>query len=925
MAGRAGRRSLSALRRPGRALIAIAVLLFAVLVFGRGVAVFYTDALWFNALGHGDVFWNRLFAVAGVRFIMGGIGAALILANLWYVLRQLGPVHLRRRYGNLEIAEQVPRSYLVGGALLISVLAGWWLSALQFTSNGAMSMLAWLRAEPWGMTDPLFGHDLSFYVFTLPAWTRILEFLLIILVWSVLLVAIGYVLVGAVRIRGARWEIDDRPRLHFAILIAALLAGFGVHLLLERYYLLYQGGGFSGAIGYTDVHARLPARVVLGILAFLSAASLLWAVVRRAWLAPVVALGLFLLAAIGMGTAWPALVQKVQVEPNELAREVGYIRWNLDFTRRAYGLDAIERMPFEYERATAQTWNTMAPALAQLPLWDLAPLQTLYNELEAERSYYYFPDVDFDRYPHQGGVTHVAVGVREFAAERLSEQNQTWQMLHLNPMYTRGMGVVATPTAQKQGGDPIYWLRDVMPVHRSPAAPASLELAEPSIYFGETMRNYAIVGHVGQFAGEGVETIMESPGVATGVPLSSFTRILAFAWRFRDQNLLFARELGDTSRILFRRSVRERVAALAPFLHWDGDPQPVVLDGRVVWIVDGYTYTTSFPLSRPHAVEDLGSVRYLRSGVKAVVDGVSGATTLYMLENPDPILRTYAAIFPELFRTLDELPAQLVPHLRYPTQLFRAQASLLREFHVDRAEQFYAGQDVWELPGEIATEQRAAFRSDFTSAVVPGGSAPEFVLMHPFIARERQNMRGLLLARSDPGHYGELILLEMPRDDQIRGPAQVQSIIEQDPVIAEQLTLWRARGSTVQLGRLRILPTENSILYVEPLFLSASEHGIPQLQRVIVTDGTAVAMADDIQSAIAQLVGGARPVMDAAPDPGAEPTAAPTPSDDWHRRAMDLMQEADRRLRAGDFAGFGEAWSRLRAHLQERAAGPPSP
>jgi len=908
------------MRSPGRVLIAVAVTLFAVLVFGRAIAVFYTDGLWYGALGHGSVFWSRLLTALSVRLVMGALGAALILANLWYVLRQLGPVHLRRRYGNLEIAEQVPRTYLIAAAVVIAVLAGWWLSALQFTTNGALAMLAWLRAEQWGTVDPLFGNDLSFYVFTLPAWVRILEFLLIILIWSVLLVGIGYVLVGAVRIRGSRWELDERPRLHFALLFGGLLIGLGLHLLLQRYALLFDGGGFRGAIGYTDVHARLPGLLVLAVLAFASASALVYGAWRRLWVPPALTLGLFVLAAIGMGAVYPAIVQKVQVEPNELGRESPYIRWNLEFTRRAYGLDAIERKPFSYRRPDADTWNAMAPALAQLPLWDLNPLQTLYNELETERTYYYFPDVDFDRYPVPDGVRHVAVGVREFAAERLPAENRTWQSLHLNPMYTRGFGVVVTPTAEKQRGDPIYWLRDVQPVNRSAAAPASLELREPSIYFGERMTSYAIVAHAGRFAEEDDEELAAPPPpVSSGVPLSSFGRVLAFAWRFRDQNLLFARELGDTSRILFRRTVRDRVAALAPFLHWDQDPQPVVLDGRVVWVVDGYTATASYPLSRPHDVPDLGAVRYLRSGVKAIVDGVSGAVQLYMLENPDPILRTYASIFPTLFQPATSLPQELRQHLRYPTQLFRAQAEMLREFHVDRPDRFFAGEDVWQLPEDAIAGQAAPSRSEFTSAIVPGESAPEFLLMQPFIARERQNMRGLLMARSDGAAYGRLVLIEMPRDDQIRGPQQVQSIIEQDPQISQELALWRQRGSNVQLGRLRILPTDSSILYVEPLFLSASENGLPQLQRVIVTDGTAVAMAEDVAGAVAELLGEATSSPRAT---SAEPSTAAPAGDPWQQRALELMREADRALRAGDFAGFGDAWSRLRSHLEQRSDAP---
>ena len=921
MAERSGRRRLTTLRRPGRLAAGIVIALLLILVFGRSAAEFYTDALWYQALDHSSVFWTRLLAVLSVRAVTGAVGAALILLNLWYVLRQLGPVHLRRRYGNLEIAEQVPRSYLVTGTVALSVLAGWWLSTMQFSGTASLALLAWLRAEDWGLSDPLFGHDLSFYIFSLPVFVRLLDFLLIVLVWSALLVGIGYALVGAVRVRGTRFEIDDRPRVHFALIIAGMLAAFGARLLLGRYELLMDGGGFGGTIGYTDVHARLPARLILGLLAFAAAGSLLYGALRRTWGPPVVALGVFLVAAAGMGVIYPAVVQKVQVEPNQLASEVEYIGWNMEFTRRAYGLADMERRSFRYRRADADTWTAIAPALEDLPLWDLQQLQTLFNEIEGRQRYYHFPGVDYDRYMTGDGVEQVAIGVREFAQEGLPPNSQTWQTIHLSPMATRGFGAVVTPTAQKLRGDPIYWLNDVQPVQRSAAAPLSLELREPSVFFGETMSEYAIVGHaarstgaVGDIGGAAAPV----PHVATGIPLSSFARIVAFALRFGEQNLLFARELGDTSRLLFRRSVDERVHELAPFLLWDAGAQPVIADGRIVWILDGYTASSNYPLARPDTLE-IGVLRYLRSSVKATVDAVSGEVRMYAVGEPDPILSTYRRIFPDLIRDEAAMPPYVREHLRYPTLLFRVQADILEEYHLDRPESFFAGQDVWQLPSELTPQLGPRRLPGFMMAPMPGETEPEFLLLSAFIARERQNLTGLLIARSDPGHYGELVLLEMPRDDQIKGPSQITSIIEADPLISQQLSLWQQAGRTVHRGHLRMVPTDSSILYIQPLFLSAQDRGIPQLQRVIVTDGTAVAMAEDLPLAMAALLGETfsaaapdRDSLDAAQQP-ATPALA-----EWRMRALELMREADARLREGDFAGFGAAWSRLRALLENQ-------
>ncbi|HSJ25598.1 MAG TPA: UPF0182 family protein [Longimicrobiales bacterium] len=915
-------------RHTGRVLIIAALVVLGVLILGRAAAMFYTDLLWYDAVGQAGVFWKRLLTTAAVRAITGALGAVIILANLSYLLRHLGPVHLRRRYGNLEIAEQVPRSYLMAGSLLVAVLAGWWLSTLQFGGNAPIAMLAWLQRESWGLADPLFGHDVSFYVFGLPLYIRLVEYVLILLVWSVLLVGVGYVLIGAVRARGTRMEMDDRPRMHFAVLVACIIAVLGARYLLGRYQLLLDGYGFGGSLGYTDVHARLPARLVIGVLAFAVAGALVYGARRRSWMPPAAAVGLFLLAAVGMGAIYPAVVQKVHVEPNQLAREVGYIRWNMEFTRRAYGLDRIDRRAFRFRRADADVWAAMAPVLDRLALWDPVPLQTALNDGgQARFEYYQFPDVDYDRYGPPGDRQQVAIAVREFRREGMPETARTWSNHHLNPIYTRGMGVVVTPAAEARRADPVYWLGDVFPVQRSADAPPGLELAEPSIYFGETMRDYAVVGQTGTFAREAAEVegrLPPVPRVETGVQLSSFARVLAFAWRFGDQNLLFARELSDTSRLIFRRRVGERVATLAPFLLWDPDPHPVVVDGRVVWIIDGYTASSNYPLSRPQPIPDVGTLRYMRGSVKAVLDAVTGEVAIYILPDPDPILRTYRRVFPGLMRDWDEMPAAIQSHLRYPSLLFRVQSTVLEQYHLERPEAFYAGQDVWQLPQDVSPQTRRRFRPDFVMAPLPGEGESEFLLLNPFIARGRQNMTALLAARSDAPNYGQMVLFEMPRDDQIRGPAQVQSIIEQDPFVSQQLSLWRQQGSNVEMGRMRVIPSAESILYIEPLFLAARERGIPQLQRVIVSDGVAVAMAEDLRAAVVLLAGEtvALQRMERTSAGPAEGDAAPDGTPDaWRQQALVLMREADERLRAGDFAGFGLAWTRLRALLEQRGEG----
>jgi uncharacterized membrane protein (UPF0182 family) len=506
----------------------------------------------------------------------------------------------------------------------------------------------------------------------------------------------------------------------------------------------------------------------------------------------------------------------------------------------------------------------------------------------------------------------VALGVREFFAAGLQENNRTWLNLHLNPQFVRGIGTVVIPAAEKNEGNPVYWLRNV-PVEIDPAAPAQLALAESSIYVGETMEEYVVLGTEADTA-----TTLVRP---RAIPIGSFLRVLAFAWRFSDKNLLFSTELTDSSRILFRRRVDERLRVLAPFLLWDSDAQPVIYRGRVHWLVDGYSATANFPIARPLRVQDAGDIRYLRPSAKALVDAVTGAVTIYALSDREPVLATYRRIFPELFVSIDEMPADLQAHLRYPSSYLRAQSTILEKYHIDRAEAFYAGQDVWQLPKERGAEtEQEPFQPVYAMLSLDPGAAPEFVLVAPFIARQRQNLTALLIVRNDVPHYGELLMLELPRNQQVPGPAQVEALMEQDPVISPQLTLWRQAGSTVNLGQIRIVPVDNTLLYVVPVYLAASGRAIPELQRIIASDGDHVAMAPSLEEALGLLRG--------APSNAPAPTVRPAtnaPAERWPERALQLLEAAETSLRNGDFAGYGARLKQLRELLQQIARQPETP
>ncbi len=909
------------MRRPGRVLLFVGIAIVLVAVLGDTLVQVYTDALWYASLGYAGVYWTRLGIAAAVRVGVGIVGAALVLLNLWFVARQLGPVHLRRRYGNLEIAERVPRGYLMAGIVVTALLAGWWLSGVAFGGDGALALAAWLRQVPWGARDPLLERDLGFYVFSLPAYFALSDFLLITVIWSALLAALGYVLVGSIRWRDNKLHVSPSSRLHFLLLAAALLVIIGLRYWLGRYALLVEGSGFGGTLGYTDVHARLPARGLLAVLALIAAGSLVYGGLRHAWRPPAVGVGALVIAAIAAGSVYPGFVQKFQVDPNQLAREGPYIGWSLDFTRRAYGLDKLQRKLLPYRRGAVPTWDALRPSLAQLPLWDAAPLEKVLNQLQTGYGYYHFPQADFDRYGVGDGLQQVAIAAREFYPEGLPPSSRNWLTLKLNPKYVRGMGAVVSPSAAATPqGQPVLWLSNFDPITRNPAAPPDVALTNPSLFIGQSMTDYVVIvpGRGGAFRGRAGVDYPE------GVRLGSWLRLLAYAWRFGDKNLLFSSDLTDDSRILFWRSVGERVEALAPFLVWDPDPYPVLAGGHIVWIADGYTASATFPLSRMQEVEGAGQLRYLHSSVKAVIDGVTGATTLYAIAPGDPVLDTYRRLFPTLVRPWEALPPEVRAHIRYPRLYFDTQALVLRQFHLTSPETFFGGQDVWELPPESVHEAAArTYEASYAMMRLPGEPRPEFLLSTPFIARQRQNMTAELFARSDGDQYGELVLYELPRDVQIPGPGQVQALIEQNPVISPQLTLWRQSGSNVDLGHLRVVPLDSGFLYIQPLFLSQSSttgggsQAIPELSRIVASDGSAVGMDSTLAGSIEALRGVAAtttavsPVLRAA---GAGPAILPA-TGDWPAQALRLLDQADARLRAGDFAGFGAAWKQLRAVL----------
>ncbi len=886
------------MRNRGRVLfVGGLALLLLLLLGGRVLAEFAVDLMWYRSLEREQVFWFRWGAAAGAHLIAGLVIGGFVFANLWHTARSLGTIRVRRRYGNIEIAERLPQSYIVGGLLFLAAISAWWLSG---GIGNAISFLAALDHEQWGISDPIFNRDIAFYIFELPVLGRLQVLAGLTIFWTFLLVVAAYVATDGVRVSNNKPSFSPAATKHLGLLAAAFLVVVAWDFWLDRYGLVVSGNGVGNSFGYTDFHARLPGMIISAVLALTAAGCVAYGALRGRFRWGFISVIALLVGTVVAQAIYPAAVQKLGVDPDEFAKERRYIEQHLPFTRLAVGLADLMVQPLPFSRGGNVEEGMLRKALSGVPLWGTEPLLQVFQQQQALFRYYDFLEVEYDRYGPAGDAQQVAISVRELDVLGLPANAQTWQNRHLN--YIAGAGAVVTPvTGTTEFGIPRYYLSDLNPPQLSDDAPEQLALTQPSIYFGEQYsQEYVIVR-----TGDGPE----------GIPLDALWKKIIFAWAFQSKNLLLSGELDAESRFVFRRGAVERVREIAPFLHIpDGDAFPVIDDGRIVWIVEGYTSSSHFPLAPLMNLDGL-PVRYLRNSVKATVDAVSGEVRFYSTNVRDPMLQTYASYFPGLIEPIESMPAALRSHLRFPEPLLSLQARVLTEYHLRDAAAFYSKEDVWSQPMQTVRNDLVRVDPTFAMLQLPGSDELEFLLTVPFVAAGRQNMTAILMARNDGPVYGEQILYELPRDELIPGPQQVEARIDQDPDISEQLSLWKRAGSDVLRGNLIVVPVGNTIVYVEPVYLEADESAIPQLERVIVANDRRVVMRPTLAGAIAALAGGGGDTAEPEPNPTIGttlPTRAPSGSSE---RARALIERAESQLRAGDWAGFGASWDQLKAPL----------
>lgn len=911
-------------------------------------SIYYLDLLWFREVGFSEVFWGVLTGKAGLALVVGAIFFGLLYGNL-LIVRRSAP-----RYRVLSPEQEMVERYrlafepylrwlIPAFCLILAVMVGigamdQWRVATLFLNSGGLS---------FGVDDPVFGRDASYYVFSLPFWHLVQGWLFSMLIGVTLLTAVGHYLWGGIRPQAPSERVTPQVKAHLSVLIGFILLVRAWGFWLDRFDLLISPRGTVTGASYTDINAQLPALNFL-IVACIVCAVLFFVNIRlRGWGLPVISVGLLVLVSLVIGVAFPAFVQKFRVDPQEFQQEQPFIERNIEFTRRAFALDGIRASQTQPEESlTAQDVADDATTVDNIRLWDPLLLQENYRQLQRIKQYYEFSDVDVDRYTLNGQRRLVMTSAREISQAGIPEQGATWQNRHL--VYTHGFGAVASQVnGATEQGSPLFILQDIPPVgsaqEGSADLAADLNAGQPRVYFGErsdvpfVVTNSATpeLDYQGTASNDTEQVTYDYEG-SGGIPVGGLMNKLLFAWRFRDINLLISNLITDESRVMIYRSIYERVPKAAPFLQFDGDPYAAIVDGRIVWIWDAYTTTNRYPYSEEVDLAgatggDLtGEANYIRNSVKVVVDAYDGSITYYLFDESDPIIQAWARAFPDLFTPLSEAPTELRAHFRYPENLFQVQAQQWANYHVTDPTVFYQKQDFWSVPVDPAAQANGAaanpaMRPYYALMRLPGEQTEEFVLIQPLTPQGRQNMIAWMAVRSDlADSYGDMISFEFPSGTNIDGPVQVFNQIQSDPRFSAEQTLLSQGGSDVLFGNLLVIPVGPSFLYVQPVFVqSDQENAFPELKRVVVVHGGSVGIGTTLSQALADAGLATQPGESGGPDDKGEKPD----SGDSGVTTQELLDEALRRferaeaaLRAGDLATYQAEIERAQALIEQALA-----
>ena len=902
--GGAPRRS----RRTFQLILLAAVAVIALLVIISG---WIQKDLWMSQLGYSGIFWTLLDLRCELYTAAFLVAFFYLWSNLRLALKN-GSTH-----GVVSWRSDSPLTVTLGGQLtatllkvliaIVSALVAFFFAAMFYTQWDAY--LRFRYGGSFGLSDPLYHVDLGFYVFRLPFYELIQDSLTTLAVISLLAVLVVYSYYGLLRTVQGRKISGPSPKAvpHLSMMSLVLVASWGWGFYLDHFDLVYSTLGVVYGAGYTAVHITRAAYWLMVAASAALCVLLVAGAFRPSFRSIVYGFGAYvLLYAIGVTLA-PALFQKFVVQPSELSLETPYLKDNIEFTRKAYRLDAIQETSYPaLSDLTAQMIARNQDTIQNLRLWDSRPLLLMYKQAQEIRLYYQFYQADVDRYHLPDGYHQVMLSARELSTD-LPAEAQTWVNQKLQ--FTHGYGLVMSFVSKTVGGGfPDYLISNI-----PPESNYGLNITQPAIYYGESMPGYRIVSTgVKEFDyPKGNQNVYTSYAGAGGIPLDSLWRRLLFSWTQGDINILLTSYLQPSSRIQLWRRVQDRVSQIAPFLQLDSNPYPVVSAGKLYWIQDAYTLSDHYPYSSPYMGGSQAGLNYIRNSVKVVVDMYNGSVLFYVMDPNDPVLAAYRRAFPGVFLDLSQLSPDLKSHLRYPEDLFSIQADQYRTFHMTVPQVFYNREDLWVLPREEYAGEVGPMPPYYILMKLPGSDRLEYLLMTPFTPQKRDNMIAWLAAECDFPDYGKMIFYELPKDKLIYGPMQVEAMIDQNPLISEQLTLWNQKGSRVIRGNLIAAPIENAFLYVVPVYLTAEGTDFPQLKRVIVIAGDKLAMEPTLDEALQSVFGsGAQQPAAAA----AAPSAHEAP--EWVQ-ARALFDEAQKAMQQGDWEKFGKAMEALKRILSQ--------
>jgi len=949
------------------ALIVVVAVVFALFMSLRGLAGFWTDWMWFDSLGLGSVFTGILGAKIALGAIFTAAFFVMVIINLVIAdriapkVRETGPEDdLLDRY-HATIGRRTKTVRVVVSLILALVaglgMSGEWKQWILFRNGGS-----------FGVKDQTFNTDVGFYVFKLPFYSSVTNWLFASGIIILIVTLVAHYLNGGIRFQTQGQRVTPQVKAHISVLLGLLALVKAADYWLQRYALTYSTRGTVDGATYTDVKAQLPVIYLLLFIALLSFGLFIANIWRRGWTLPVVAVGLWALVSVIAGVGYPAFIQRFVVEPEESARETPYIQHNIDSTRTAMGLSSVDTQPFLFNQdktVATQNVNDNPGTIRNIRLLDPTIVEPTYQRLQSQYSQLRFNELDVDRYPIKtpsGDIanTQVIIGTRDLNVAQIPQGS--WEGQHL--AYTHGYGVALAPAnATTTQGRPDFLIRNVPQIVDT--SRISADVSQPQLYYGENVSGYAITNasreEIDYVQADGQTKFTQYSG-SGGVKLDSFIKKAAYGLKFSDWNLVVSNFLNSDSRIVYQRDIRQRIEAVAPFMQFDSDPYPVIQDGRVVYIFDGYTTTDRYPNAQRAdssglpAGSDLGGKRfnYIRNSVKGVVDTYDGTVKLYIVDPSDPIVNAYQKAFPALFAGVDEMPAVLKAHWRYPEDLFRTQTNMFGRYHISDPKAFYEKTSSWSVaqdPGStvngstaivtanqtlngttILRTKEARISPVYSLMRLPGQATESFVMLRPFVPYSeddsKKTLTSFMVANSDPAQYGKLTVYEMPSGFNIDGPAIVNANILSDPEVSKYTTLLNQQGSRTQFGSLMLTPVNNSIIYVRPLYVSSDNNTqIPELKQVIAVFGGQVVMKPTLREALQTLFPGANPqtfesstvVQDDTGSNGSAnngsssssttstttiPSTGNATKDQLIDQAAKALTDADTALRNGDLAGY---------------------